>query len=83
MNYEEMGIKYILNHKGFLPLLVNFDKTNVTKKTLGKLETQFFNNPDLTFENLKKVAFIAPHLFVWIKSIYNFGVFKEKWSHTL
>lgn len=73
-----MGMKYILSNPSFLEMLKTFDLNTVSKKTLEKLKTQFFNKSGLTIEKLKNISSIAPGLFLWIKSIYDCCVFKEK-----
>ena len=71
MNWEEMTRKYLLsNPAAFVEMIVNFDKDNVSKKTIEKLHKVLFSNTDISADNLKKISSTAPRLYLWIKSVY-------------
>jgi hypothetical protein len=57
-------------------MLINYDKDNISNKTLLQLE-KYINDPLLSIEHVKKVSIVASTLSMFVQAIYQYGKMKQ------
>lgn len=61
-----------LGEQNFLEKLKEFDKNNISDKTLKKI-TGYAKNPELAPDKVGTVSFAAKSLIMWVRAIEKYG----------
>ena len=65
-------------NQNFLSLLKNFDKQNVSSKTLFKLKEKVFDDPSINYQAMKCKSMASASLYLWLKGVYDFCLARKK-----
>ena len=59
-------------------MLQNFDKDNISDKTMQQISLIFQTNPNLNFDNVRMVSEAVSSVFSWVQAMYKYNEIMKK-----
>ena len=58
-----------MSEKGFLEILLDYDKDHIPESVMNKIRTNFLSDPDFKPQRVEKASFAAKGLCMWIRAL--------------